>query len=139
MKCTKLATLLSLSAALCFAGTLPGIFDNDYATGTNLGNGDDSTFGFTLPAAFNYLGTNYTNGFVSTNGFLTFGATDPTPQCCAGTPSLLVNGQPRLAVFFNDLVTTVYESSYADHTSFTWSGTGFNNAVPDLMQIQVYT
>ncbi len=49
--------------------------------GTVLATGsayDDNTYSVTLPFSFNFNAVGYTQVFVSSNGFITFGATDPT-------------------------------------------------------------
>jgi hypothetical protein len=38
---------------------------------------DDATFSVTLPFSFNFNGTNFTQVYLSENGYVSFGATDP--------------------------------------------------------------
>jgi hypothetical protein len=38
---------------------------------------DDATFSVTLPFSFNFNGTSFTQVYLSENGYLSFGATDP--------------------------------------------------------------
>ncbi len=45
-------------------------------SGTTFGAGDEARYTFTLPYSFNFYGTSYTQVWVSTNGWLSFG-TDP--------------------------------------------------------------
>ncbi|MBU1240914.1 hypothetical protein KKF84_04425 [Myxococcota bacterium] len=77
------------------------------STGTNLTTDtymDDGRYAFTIPFAFNYYGTNYTTGYLCTNGWASFGA-DPGTNNLSNTA--LPNGTtPNAAiyVFWDDLV-----------------------------------
>ena len=73
--------------------------------GTTLSSGggmDDATFGLTLPFSFSFNGTAYSNVYVSENGYLSFGTTDPG----ASTRSAISSGNSGFgvaAVFSADL------------------------------------
>jgi len=66
-------------------------------TGTVLGNGDENRFSLTLPFNFNFYGTNYTSVWVSTNGWLSYGANPGTNA--NGNVSIPNSAAPNQAVF----------------------------------------
>ncbi len=74
---------------------------------TNIGNlitfpgpsFDDKFATVTLPFPFNFYGINYTQVFVGTNGFLTFGSGDLGFN---ESPTNSLNGKPRIAVLHDD-------------------------------------
>jgi len=73
-------------------------------SGSLLGTGDDVRFLLALPFTFKFYGTNYTNVYVSSNGWLSFGA---DPGTSAPTNTSIPNaGAPNRAVFayWDDLV-----------------------------------
>lgn len=67
-------------------------------TGTNVGAGDDTSHGpFGLGFTFNYYGTNFTDVFLSSNGFVSFGSgstafTNQCPLPDSSTPNNLIAG-----------------------------------------------
>ena len=68
-----------------------------YASGTTV---DDQTFAATLPFTFNFDNTAYSQIYISTNGFISFGATDPlstnyAPISATGTGYEVVAGFGR--------------------------------------------
>jgi hypothetical protein len=91
-----------------------GIMDNQYfgldnytfedisATGVNSGvTGDDAAGQIPIGFTFRLYGVDYTTAFISTNGYLTFGAPDTT-YLNYQFPS--ADGMPRIAPWFDDLV-----------------------------------
>ena len=82
--CDPLTTILHANACLNTSPTFnvdssSTNYSPSGATGfLTMSSTDDGFSGFNLPFSFNYFGTSYTSGFVSTNGFLTFGASSTT-------------------------------------------------------------
>ena len=83
---------------------LPGLSPVWFAgAGTPLLALDDSSHLVPLPFAFPFNGANETSIYVSSNGFLTIGGTDPGDGCCTGDPAVLVSGPARIAAWWEDL------------------------------------
>ncbi len=80
----------------------------------NLGAGDDTATAVTLPFAFPYDGATVSTIYVSSNGFLTLGDTNPGSGCCSGSPVQLFNGPPRVAGWWKDLNPAAAGGVYAD-------------------------
>jgi len=101
-------------------------------------SGDDSlanaAFGFT----FNFLGTNYVNGEVSTNGFLSLGGSNGS-GCCDADVAALLAGNDRIAPAWFDFVGTVFlNTSVAGRAVFTWQGNEFSNSTQSTFQVQLF-
>ncbi|MBC7926426.1 MAG: hypothetical protein H7039_12285, partial [Bryobacteraceae bacterium] len=73
-------------------------FETNY--GTFLSTCDDCTFLRTLPFPFTFYGQTYTQVYVGTNGYLTFGSGDTT---YSETLNAFSN-RPRISAFFDDLI-----------------------------------
>jgi hypothetical protein len=71
------------------------------AAGSELSLQDDDFLEVPLPFAFPFQGGSYTSVFVNANGSLTFGAGDYEYQ---PTPARFLDGPPRIAPFWSDLV-----------------------------------
>ena len=87
--------------------------------------GDDDSRAFTLPFAFPFFGTSYTQTFLNSDGNVTFTA----GENASSTRSIgrLTGGPPRIAPLFDDLDPTASPGSvryFADagHVVFTWVG-----------------
>lgn len=128
---------LATASLAAFASPIPPIWDAQYASGTLIGAGDDSTFGTKLPFTFTYAGQDYTSATVSTNGFLYLGPAASDAGCCAGNVFALLNSGPRIAPAWTDLSTNIYQHSTDGVTTFTWEGEllGANSV---LFQAQLY-
>ena len=104
--------------------------------------GDDTSHLVTLPFPFPYNGTTETSIYVSSNGFLTIGGTDPTSLCCTGDPVDLVAGPAMIAGWWEDLnpaaggtVTTGQDLVTGDFV-VSWNGVvEFGTTVPNTFQI----
>jgi len=68
-----------------------------------IATGDDTSHLIALPFSFPYNGGIETSIYVSSNGFLTIGGTDPGALCCAGDPVDLVAGPAMIAGWWEDL------------------------------------
>jgi len=68
--------------------------------GTNIGAGDDTSTNEPLGFSFIFYGTTYTDLFIGSNGYITFGASDTT--FTENVPDFL-NGPPRIAIWWDDL------------------------------------
>lgn len=100
-------------------------------TGTNGPNGDDAQTNVTLPFTFNYLGTNFSNVHICTNGFINFGGanTDYTPVALPSTGT----AQGMIALFWHDLTATAGQIKYTTFGSAPNRKFVVNyNAVADL-------
>lgn len=101
------------------------------ATGTNGPNGDDAQSNVTLPFTFNYLGTNFNNVHICTNGFINFGAGNTS-----FSPVSLPDGgaaQGMVALFWHDLTATAGQIKYTTFGSTPNRKFVINyNAVADL-------
>ena len=83
---------------------LPNVAPTWYAGFTNnLLMNDDETIQITLPFPFPYNGGVETQIYVSSNGFLTLGATDPFSGCCSGDVLTMLSGPPRISGFWADI------------------------------------
>jgi hypothetical protein len=96
---------------------VPASFNTNY--GTLVSRCDDCDFVYTLPFNFPYFGTNQTQIFVGTNGYITFGSGDNTYSESLPAFSSL----PRIAAFFDDL----YPGPSPDPTS----GLYVNSTIPN--------
>jgi hypothetical protein len=129
---------LPMSASAQFIGT-DGFYNMNKTSGntfntiiggagtTNLGSGDDSTFAFTFAAPFNYYGTTYTTGNVSTNGLFTLGGAInnafTNTALAATTPA-----NPSIAPYWDDLLSSagqgVFQQNSGNITTLEWQ-TGY--------------
>lgn len=75
-----------------------GVFEPDL--GTNLRQGDDDFDQVTIPFSFPYFGTDRTEAFVGSNGYVTFGGGDTT---FGETVGQFLGPLPRISPFFDDL------------------------------------
>ncbi len=102
-----------------------GVFDNGYREYPLLSGDNSSIFNFKQGFIFRFYGTNFSQAFVSANGFVSFGAADTS------FPSITVNsvrlGVRRIMSFYNDLVpegmpyptTRIYAQQFVDATGLT--------------------
>lgn len=91
------------------AASVISVFDGPPTTFTLTGD-NSQTFSFPPGFVFNFYGTNYTNCFVSANGFISFGATDtgfPSPSVAT-----VRAGVRRIMTFYQDLEPQVSTSAY---------------------------
>ncbi|HEY6171777.1 MAG TPA: choice-of-anchor D domain-containing protein, partial [Candidatus Kapabacteria bacterium] len=75
-------------------------------SGSNLGTGDDNVYTTTLPFNFNYDNTLFPAGttvYISTNGFVKFGGTNPGSGCCGNILGSSTYG-PGPVIFSYDMV-----------------------------------
>ena len=94
---------------------LQGIFPTYFAGfSNNLNMTDDQSLAVVLPFPFPYDGANITDIYVSSNGFLSLGTTDPGNGCCTGIAGTLLSGPPRIAGFWADLYPPGGGGVYAD-------------------------
>lgn len=131
----------TLATSLLFAQQ--PCFDRNY--GTSLGAADDAVFN-AGPLGFNFPfnGVNYTDVFVSTNGFLyLWNGTTPAPtnaRCCAGSETLMVaSPDPMICPLWNDHVVVggVYVNTSAAGCTITWAQTReFGDAANTLYDFQ---
>lgn len=110
------AFVLALSPAPAIAQNVESGF-----TGTTVPRCDDCATG-AIPLGFtaNYFGTNYTNTFISNNGYLTFNAGQGT-----FTPTGLgagYTGQPIIAAFFADVDTRPANGGFTQYGTGTFNG-----------------
>ena len=75
-----------------------GVFEPEI--GTSLNQGDDVVDQVSLPFAFPFYGTDHTDVFVGSNGYLTFGSGDTD---FTESVNDFLAPQPRIAPFFDDL------------------------------------
>ena len=108
------------------------------ATSTALPAGDETTHSVALPFAFPHATGPYSNIYVSSNGFLTLGNTDPGTGCCTGSVADLLSGPPRVAAFWQDLHfpggSRLFAQLDSAHNEFvvTWNRVPeFNRTSPD--------
>ncbi len=101
------------------------------AATTTIAAGDDTSHLITLPFPFPYNGLPETSIYVSSNGFLTIGGTDPGALCCTGDPVDLVAGPPMLSGFWNDLNPTAGGSVAYGVDAVTGDFVVTWNAVPE--------
>lgn len=94
---------------------LPGISPT-YFTGfsNNLMLADDQAIAVTLPFVFPYGTSSVSTIYVSSNGFITLGTTNPGSGCCTGTAAGLLSGPPRIAAWWADLYPPGGGGVYAD-------------------------
>ncbi len=133
--------LALVMSSVCMAGVVPSIWDPNYATGTLLVfQEDDTVASFTLTSNFTFGGITYSEGSVSTNGFLTLGANDLLngAGCCSGDVSALLSGNPRISPAWADLVSSVYMNAILNGVSFTWEGVDQSFLAPVLFQALLY-
>lgn len=100
-------------------GTLAPFTDVD-----SRGIADDAAVAVTLPFAFNFYGVTYTQVYLGTNGYLTFGTPDDEYE---ETVPGFANGAPRIAALYNDWYpyqkpgNGVYvNTSLQGRVAFTW-------------------
>jgi len=93
--------------------------------------GDDTTHLVTLPFSFPYNGGVETQIYVSSNGFLTLGATNPGNGCCTGSVTAMLAGAPRLSGWWEDLDASAGGAVYADLDPATGEFVVSWNAVPE--------
>jgi hypothetical protein len=113
---------------------IPGISPAWFSGFTaNLGAGDDTTHLVTLPFAFPYNGATQTQIYVSSNGFLTLGATNPGSGCCSGNVTTMLAGSPRLSGWWEDLDASAGGAVFADLDALTGEFVVTWNAVPEYL------
>ena len=138
---TQVCGLSLVFSSVCMAGVIPSIWDPNYALGTLLVfQADDAVATFTLTSNFTFGGITYSEGSVSTNGFLTLGANDLLngDGCCSGNVSGLLSGNPRISPGWTDLYTSVYMNAILNGVSFTWEGVDQSSFAPVLFQALLY-
>lgn len=136
--CTLVLCLLAAPAAV-----QAGPFLWAPSIGSNLNLTDNSVtsvnFGFTFP----FLGSNYTSGEVSSNGFISLGGSNGD-GCCSGSVTALLSGHPRIALAWYDHLpgggNNVYYQAFGDHAVITWNNVrSFDSAnVVALIQMQLW-
>ena len=142
----KLTTLALV--ALASTAAAQNCFDPNF--GTNIGAGDDTVLsGGAIGFNFPFNGLNYTDIYVSTNGFVYLAnASTPVPtnaMCCTGnTAGLVASLNPVVAPLWNDLNVIaangagVYVNSSAAACIITWDQVvEFGNTVPFQIQVQL--
>jgi len=113
---------------------IPGISPAWFSGFTaNLAAGDDTTHLVTLPFAFPYNGGTQTQIYVSSNGFLTLGATNPGSGCCSGSVTTMLAGSPRLSGWWEDLDASAGGGVFADLDALTGEFVVTWNAVPEYL------
>ena len=132
-----LIVVLMLLAPAAWGATIPVIWDSNF--GPVLFSGDDSVavsqpIGVTFP----FLGTNYTDVTISTNGFIQLGGTDG-PGCCSGNVTGFLNGFARISPAWLDWTDRVYLNTFADHATITWDGAETLTGAIGQFQLQLYT
>ncbi len=103
--------------------------------------GDDQSKLFTLPFTFNYYGTNYSQVYVCSNGFMSF-----VSNSVAYSPVAIPNSaQPNalLAAYWRDLNpakagSSITYGSYTDKFVVTWSVYNYANANKQTFQVIIY-
>ncbi len=94
----------------------------------NLLLGDDIAVLQTLPFSFPYNGGLETSVYVSSNGFLTIGTTNPGSGCCTGNVAAMLAGAPRVSGWWEDLNPAAGGAVFADTDPVsgdfvvTWNG-----------------
>jgi hypothetical protein len=97
---------------------IPAQFLTTY--GTLISRCDDCSYNENFGFTFSFYGTNYTSGYVGTNGYITFNSGDNTY-----TESLpAFNSLPRISAFFDDL--------YVPCSSDPTAGMYVNNTLPNV-------
>lgn len=135
-----LGTAVAFGATQVRAGHMfPAIWEP--AFGSNLGMGDDTSTTVSLGFAFPFLGGNYTNAVVGSNGVITFGSGDGSGPL-DGTPSSLLGGSPEIALASYDLLPSaggaVRFNAFGNRAVFTWDNVPeFSNSTPNLFQAQL--
>lgn len=90
-------------------------------------SGDEATWLYTLPFPFRFYGIDWTQVYVSSNGFLEFGADNNSWQ--PTTAELMAT--KRIAPLWADLVTDeVYITEEASRVVIRWAGSLYSNALP---------
>ncbi|MEQ1634523.1 MAG: hypothetical protein ABL997_19230, partial [Planctomycetota bacterium] len=118
----------------------PGVSPTFFTGFTNnLSLIDDSTSNVTLPFAFPHAGGTVSNVWVSSNGFLTLGGTDPGSGCCTGDVTAFLAGSPRIAGFWEDLNPAAGGAVYADLDASTGEFCITWNAVNEFGQANTET
>ena len=79
-----------------------GSFNSSVGTALAISDLNDATEHVALGFAFPFVGSNYTDLWVSTNGFVWLGA-DGGAGCCVGSLWQLTSLSPRIAPFWTDL------------------------------------
>ncbi|MGE3171496.1 MAG: hypothetical protein AB7O97_02645 [Planctomycetota bacterium] len=99
------------SSYLALPGLSPTYFT---AFSNNLAMTDDQSVFVTLPFNFPFNGGTVGSIYVSSNGFITLGATDPGSGCCTGVPATMTAGPPRISAWWADLFPPGGGGVYAD-------------------------
>jgi hypothetical protein len=130
------AIALGLSVSTANAAT-PLIFESNF--GAAIVSGDDQTTTGSLPFSFSFYGNSYTGFEASTNGFLSLGGLNGQ-GCCNGIVSDFLNGAPRIAAQWLDLVGSVYlNTDTAGRAVFTWTGNEYAAGGSYTAQAQLFS
>lgn len=113
---------------------VPGVSPT-YFTGfsNNLMLSDDQSVSVPLPFTFPYGSSTISSIYVSSNGFLTLGTTDPGSGCCNGSAAALLSGPPRFAAWWADLYPPGGGGVYADLDPATGDFVVSWQAVPEYL------
>jgi hypothetical protein len=95
-------------------------------------NADDTTWDLDFGFAFPFMGSSYTGGSLSSNGYIWLGASNTASGCCDpylnGSDSFL-DGQARIALAWTDWTTdqendqstgTIWYNTFSDHIAITF-------------------
>ncbi|MFM1873859.1 MAG: hypothetical protein RL398_3281, partial [Planctomycetota bacterium] len=85
------------------------------------------------PFSFPYNGGVETQLYVSSNGFLTLGATNPGSGCCTGNVTTMLAGSPRLSGWWEDLDASAGGGVFADLDAATGEFVVTWNSVPEYL------
>ncbi|MEQ1630875.1 MAG: hypothetical protein ABL997_00785 [Planctomycetota bacterium] len=122
---------------------IPGISPLWFAGFTNnLALADDAAVAVTLPFPFPFNGGTESTIHVSSNGFLTIGATNPGSGCCTPNVATMLAGAPRVSGWWEDLNPAAGGAVYADLDAVsgdfvvTWNGVvEYGTTNPNTFQI----
>ena len=139
-KLVRAAAAIALAVAFGQANAIPAIWEPSF--GSTVLTGDDATTSTSWGFVFPFLGSSYTGGEISTNGFMSLGGSNSNGCCDASTSSLL-SGADRIAVAWYDLNTTggssIRQNTFADHVVITWDNVPeFSNSLGNTFQMQLF-
>jgi hypothetical protein len=141
MQTNKLLASAGLAIALIASATAanamaPPIFETNF--GSAIVSGDDATTTGSLPFSFAFYGQSYTGFEASTNGFVSLDGSNGQ-GCCNGNAGDLLNGAPRIAAEWFDIVGTVYlNTDTTGRAVFTWTGFEYNAGGSYTAQAQLF-